>query len=62
MGCISVKRCHTITSVVNENGEEVQLPFGIELMDGELDCLSKADALFVVLKKIVENINNRMEV
>lgn len=62
MGCISVESCHTITSVVNENGEEIQLPFGIELKDGELDCLSKADALFVVLKKVVENINNRMEV
>ena len=62
MGCVSVERSHTITSVVNENGEEIQLPFGIELKDGELDCLSKADALFVVVKKIVENINNRMEV
>ena len=62
MGCVSVERSRTITSVVNENGEEIQLPFGIELNDGELDCLSKADALFVVLKKIVENINNRMEV
>ena len=51
MGCVSVKRCHTITSVVNENGEEIRLPFGIELNDGELDCLPKADALFVVLKK-----------
>lgn len=61
MGCVSVERSYTITSVVNENGEEIQLPFGIELKDGELDCLSNADALFVVLKKIVENINNRME-
>lgn len=51
MGCVSVERSHTITSVVNENGEEIQLPFGIELKDGELDCLSKADTLFVVLKK-----------
>lgn len=38
MGCVSVERCHTITSVVNEDGEEIRLPFGIEL-NGGVKCL-----------------------
>lgn len=59
---VSVERIHIVTSVVNEKGEEIKLPFGIKLKDGELDCLSKADSLFVVLRKVVENIDNRMEV